>query len=98
MGKRLRNTGLVKQNCERYWQVGQVGRVRHQPDQSTRPTCLSGLLPRDHEMTAPVLLPAGLFLLAAERLLLALADDRHARRRDAEAYEVVLDGDGAARA
>ena len=71
----------------RTWRERQVGRERR--EEQERLDSLDGnapalpalpappaLLPRNHEVSAPVLLPAGLVLLRAERLLLALADAR----------------------
>src|SRR3954454_11935284 len=54
------------------------------------------LLRRDDEVAAPVLLPARLAFLRAERLLLALADQRHPVRRHTEIRQVIADRRGAA--
>src|SRR2546430_17571420 len=57
----------------------------------------AALLPRDPKMAAPVLRPAGLGFLTAERLFLALADDRDAACRHAKVGQVFLHRGGAAR-
>ena len=53
-------------------------------------------LRRDQEVTPPVLLPAGLVLLVAERLFLPFADRLDAVRCDAEAGEILRHSFGAA--
>src|SRR5262249_4821464 len=56
------------------------------------------LLRRDHEVAPPVLLPAGLVLVSAERRFLALADNGDAVDLHTKAAEVLLHRAGAARA
>ena len=64
--------------------AGRAGLGRSKAGQAGRLLPFPPLLPFlrlfrcDHEVAAPVLLPAGFVLLGAERRLLALADDRHA--------------------
>src|SRR5206468_3692475 len=53
--------------------------------------------PRDEEVSAPVLLPAGLGFLRAERLFFPFAHDGEPGRRHAEVGEVVLHSRRAAR-
>src|SRR6266850_2034298 len=60
-----------------------------------RTAARSGLV-RLHEVTATVLLPASLGVLQAERLFLAVADGAQPVRGDAERYEELLHGAGAA--
>ena len=62
------------------------------------PALPARLLRRDDEVPAAVLLPAGLVLVGADRLFLALADDRDPVGRHAEADQIVLHRVGAARA
>src|SRR5579871_2005476 len=50
------------------------------------------LLRRNHEVSAPVLRPAGLLLLVAERLLLAHADHVDPVGGDPEVHQVVVHG------
>src|SRR3954464_14778801 len=52
------------------------------------------LLGRDQEVAAAILLPAGLGLFRAERLLLSLADNRDAVGGQPQADDVVADGGG----
>ena len=52
----------------------------------------SASLRRHHEVPAPVLRPAGLGFFPADRLFLALADDRDARGGNAETDQVVAHG------
>ena len=91
-------TGSVKGSCDSVLAEGRwrIGRKDAFSPADPAPSCLSclsrrllPLLPRDHEVPTPVLLPAGLVLLVAERLLLALADDRHPGRGHAQAHEIV---------
>src|SRR5438105_13653440 len=67
--------------------------ISHQPSAMTFATSLS----RDDEVSPAVLLPAGLVLVAAERLFLALADHDDAVCGHAEVHEIVLHRAGAAR-
>src|SRR6185503_2884329 len=77
-------------------QAGSGRTAAPRPACPTRPTCLARLLRGYQKVSPPVLRPAALVLLVAERLFLPLADDDEASGRNAKVDQIVLDRRGTA--
>src|SRR5260370_5916301 len=106
MGKKRRNTASRRKSYCEYSKAGAnrkpVGLVRpvgldYPPERPTRPTCPSwpALLRCNHEVITAILLPAGLVVIGADRLLLALSDHGDPVAPAAKAHQILLHRIGA---